>query len=97
MFEDAASQDGGVRGAWGVVSEHVDDITAALQVSLHALDSEVNPEKVDHRRENSDFARVMLIPATAMEKHDQSQESDLGPFGAASFLYNTQKAFSSCI
>lgn len=54
VSEDAASQDSGVRGAWGVISEHVDDITAALQVSLHALDSEVNPEKVAYRSVNSD-------------------------------------------
>lgn len=46
VSDDAASQGSGVRGAWSVVTEHVDDITAALQVSLHALDSEVNPEKV---------------------------------------------------
>ena len=43
---DEASQDAATQGAWSVVTDHVDDITGALQVSLHALDSEVNPEKV---------------------------------------------------
>ena len=43
---EEASQDTADRGAWGNVTDHVDDITAALQISLHALDSEVNPEKV---------------------------------------------------
>lgn len=43
---DDALQGAGDRGAWSVVTEHVGDITAALQASLHALDSEVNPDKV---------------------------------------------------
>eukprot|EP00892_Ulva_mutabilis_P009014 jgi/Ulvmu1/6485/UM003_0116.1 len=42
---DDASHDAEDIGAWSVVTDHVDDITAALQVSLHALDSEVNPDK----------------------------------------------------
>lgn len=44
--EDVADQGSEVQAAWSVVTEAVDDISAAVQVSLHALDSEVNPEKV---------------------------------------------------
>jgi hypothetical protein len=33
-------------GPWDLVHEHIEDVSSALHAALHAVDTEVNPDKV---------------------------------------------------